>query len=120
MRDSLVAFLRAVPRLRVAEMAQSADAAMRLTRAVQPDVLVLDVNLSDVGILDLVRGLRAERPDLNLIVLADTLRQREQLAAAGASHALMKGCLDDQLRRALFDDPPPLLPSRPAVLACAR
>jgi hypothetical protein len=42
------------------------------------------------------------------------------LIAAGATHALVKGCLDDQLRRALFDEPPAVLLIRPAVLACAR
>jgi DNA-binding NarL/FixJ family response regulator len=100
-------------------MARDTAETMCLARALKPDILVIDANLSDTGIPELVRDLRVELPALNLVALADTVHQRELLAAAGASYALLKGFLDGQLRRAVLDLPSTGgLPDRPAALAC--
>ena len=75
----------------VAEAGSLAEALV-LDRAHRPDVLVIDVNLGDGSGMDLVRTVRAERPEAGLVVLTMYDEDSHLLAAleAGASSFVLK------------------------------
>ena len=71
----------------VVGQAGSVAEALEVARATQPDVVVTDLRLPDGSGLDIVRALRAERPDLALVVLTMDAGDDRLFAAmdAGAS-----------------------------------
>jgi DNA-binding NarL/FixJ family response regulator len=72
--------------------ASSISQALRLHATLQPDVLVVDVQLLDGSGLDLVRDLRRQRPDVGLVVLTFNPGDESIFAAldAGASAFVTK------------------------------
>ncbi|NJN93491.1 MAG: response regulator transcription factor [Anaerolineales bacterium] len=102
MGSSLRTFLRTIPGVRVADQVSSPDEALKVLSHCQPNLLLLDADAAN-GNLDTRLGqLRLAAPTLNLIVLANSWSQRQDALNAGASSALLKGCLDDQLRQAIL------------------
>ena len=65
------------------------------------DTLIIDA-AAPADLMGLLRQLNAERPDLNCIVLADSLAQEKAALAAGAGSALLKGFLDERLGRVVL------------------
>ena len=72
--------------------ASSGDEAFRMVEKVEPDVAVVDVSLEDAHGLDLVQNIRAQYPDVNVIVFSmyDESVYAERAIRAGASGYLMK------------------------------
>jgi DNA-binding NarL/FixJ family response regulator len=72
-------------------------------RELDPDVVVVDVSLEQGDGIDLVREVRAQRPELPLLVLSmhDEVIYAGRLLAAGASGYLMKQADAEQLLTAL-------------------
>jgi DNA-binding NarL/FixJ family response regulator len=103
MRNSLLAFLRATPGVDVVALVDSTTAALLLARNLFPDVVLVDTNLSEDGVLSMVRQLQLERPHLRSIVLAESVHQQQQALLAGASQALVKGFLGERLRDAVLN-----------------
>ena len=106
MRNSLVSYLRVIPRVDILAPADDTSTAIGLARSQQPDALVADVNLSEADLLYLVKLLRNEQPKLNCIVLADNVQQKQVFLSAGANCVLLKGFLDDRLKKALLTSLP--------------
>lgn len=103
MRDSLLAFLRAMPHVEVAALVDDGHVILEAVNQHRPRTLVMDANLCQETVLSVVRQLSIERPALNSVVLVDSLRQQRIFLAAGARHVLLKGCLDERLRAAVLD-----------------
>ena len=82
----------------VGEAASVAEAAA-LTRALSPDVAVVDVNLGDGSGLDLVRDLRAAHPSMGLVVCTMYEGDEHLLGAleAGASGFVLKSAPSDDV-----------------------
>lgn len=78
--------------LEVVAEASSVAEALAQARAHKPDVLVVDINLGDGSGIDVVRTMRAERPEVGLVVLTMYDGDDHLFAAleAGASAFVLK------------------------------
>jgi DNA-binding NarL/FixJ family response regulator len=72
-------------------------------RVLAPDVVIVDISLTQGDGLELVRDVHAQRPELPMLVLSmhDELIYGERLLAAGACGYIMKQAASDQLLVAL-------------------
>jgi DNA-binding NarL/FixJ family response regulator len=102
-RHGLTQLIDAEPDLKVCGEAQSDREARAAIRELQPDVMIVDVSLAQGDGIDLVREVRAQRPDMPMLVLSmhDETIYAERLIAAGASGYIMKEAAYDQLLTAL-------------------
>jgi DNA-binding NarL/FixJ family response regulator len=92
-RDQLAARLRREPDFDLVGVASNSRAAMQLTLAAQPDVLLIDPMMRDGMGLATLRRLVAEIPDLAVVVLTaiiDTTLEL-QLQSLGVRNSLAKG-----------------------------
>jgi len=66
--------------------------AVRIAAAARPDVVVLDLQLPDVSGVEVINGLRAEMPELRILMLSASGEQQDVLDAmkAGATGYLLK------------------------------
>ena len=66
--------------------------AVRIAAAARPDVVVLDLQLPDVSGVEVINGLRAEMPELRILMLSASGEQQDVLDAmkAGANGYLLK------------------------------
>ena len=67
--EGLVLLLNKQPDIRVVESARSGQELLDKISSVEPDILLLDVNLPDIGEEDLIIELRKVKPDLKIIYL---------------------------------------------------
>ncbi|WP_197319574.1 response regulator transcription factor [Saccharomonospora sp. NB11] len=91
--------------------APDADAAVRIARAVRPDVVLMDINLGNTSGVDATRAITGELPDTRVLVLSASGEHNDVLQAvkAGASGYLVKSAsvaeLVDAVRRTSEGDP---------------
>ncbi len=85
-RDAIGQAVEAQPDMDLVGVAGSAAEAFDLLRTSAPDVAVVDISLGDAHGLDLVQNLRAERPDLEVVVFSmyDEAVYAERALRAGA------------------------------------
>ena len=85
-RDAIAQAVNAQPDMDLVGVAGSAADAFDLLRAHRPDVAVVDISLGDAHGLDLVQNLRAEHPDLEVVVFSmyDEAVYAERALRAGA------------------------------------
>lgn len=102
MGSSLRTFLRTIPGTRVVDQVSCLDEALKILARYQPNLLLLDADATNGNLNTSLGQLRLAAPALTLIVLANSWNQRQDALNAGASSALLKGCLDDQLRQAIL------------------
>ena len=90
--QTLAAALGAMDGFTVAGVAQSGAEALLLAEAAQPDVALVDLDLPDFSGVELARRLRADRPDLRVVVLTGSLDLAyfSDAMEAGASGYLTK------------------------------
>jgi two-component system chemotaxis response regulator CheY len=76
----------------VAGEAATGQQAMQLARDVRPDLVTLDVILPDNTGLDVLKGLRAEQPDLKIVMVSAVGQDVivNEARAAGAGDYLVK------------------------------
>ena len=102
-RDGLKRILAANADIEVAGEAASGDEALRLVKAGDYDVAVIDMSMPGLAGIDLIKRLKAEKPGLRLLVLS--MHGEHQYAAralkAGASGYLNKDSAAEQLVGAL-------------------
>src|SRR5215510_15628701 len=102
-RQGLRLMIDEEPDLKVCGEAQSEREARIAIRDLEPDVVIVDISLTQGDGLELVRDVHAQRPELPMLVLSmhDELIYAERLLAAGASGYIMKQAASDQLLIAL-------------------
>jgi DNA-binding NarL/FixJ family response regulator len=102
-RHGLIQLIDAEPDLKVCGEAQSDREARAAIRELTPDVMIVDVSLAQGDGIDLVRDVRAQRPDLPMLVLSmhDEAIYAERMLAAGANGYIMKEAAYVQLLTAL-------------------
>jgi len=102
-RDGLKRILAATADLQVADEAASGDEALKLVKANDYDVAVIDMSMPGLAGIDLIKRLKSEKPKLRLLVLS--MHGEHQYAAralkAGASGYLNKDSAAEQLVTAL-------------------
>ncbi|WP_431729890.1 response regulator [Verrucosispora sp. TAA-831] len=85
--------------------------AVRVIGAARPDLVVLDLQLPDISGVQVIRGLRAERPDVRVLMLSASGEQQGVLDAvkAGATGYLLKSAglaeFLDAVRRTAAGEP---------------
>jgi two-component system response regulator DevR len=90
-RDSLRALLTATPHIDAVNQADDAASALRTIAQDHATLILLDGSLPGDEVGAVVREIRAERPQVRCIVLADNARQQREAKVAGADAVLLKG-----------------------------
>lgn len=92
MRQGLAQLIDNEPDLRVGAEADSAGAALDLVIAQKFDLVLLDVSLPDKNGLEVIKDIRAQKPDLAILVVSmhDEALYAERVLRAGARGYLMK------------------------------
>lgn len=100
-RVALRAVLASFPKLEVVGAVGGGLSAMVKIREQQPNLLVVDGNLSEDEVLALLRHMRQEQPEVYCVVLVDTPRQGGKFLSAGAHAALQRGDPPKNLQAAI-------------------
>ena len=102
-RQGVIALLQFDDALQVVGQAGNGQEALRLVKALQPDVILLDIKMEDASGLDCIPALLQAKADLRIIMLtmyADEVFLHTALRA-GASGYFLKGSDSKELARAI-------------------
>ncbi len=102
-RSGLSAFIRATPDLTLVGEAQTGEEAVQLCDLVQPDVLLLDLNMPVVDGLEATRLVHQRWPNILILVLTNVVEKglAKEALAAGASGYLLKDITAEELAAAI-------------------
>jgi two-component system response regulator NreC len=103
LRAGLTALLNAEPDLTVVGEASDGSECLRVAQAVQPDVILLDINMPGMNGLEVLPLLRQSAPQSRVLVLTmhdDSTYLRQVLRAGGAGYVL-KQAADKELLSAI-------------------
>ena len=102
-RDGLAALLRAAPDTELAGAAATGNQAIEMARQVQPDVVLMDLQLPELNGIEATRGVVADSPHTAVVVLTMFDDDDSVFAAlrAGARGYLLKGADHEEIRRAV-------------------
>src|SRR3984885_11957084 len=91
-RQGLALFIDREPDLMVCGEAEGANSALQAIRDAMPDFIVLDISLDGPDGLELLKVLRAEHPNLPVLILSmhDESSYAERALRAGANGYIMK------------------------------
>lgn len=102
-RNAFGLFLDRLPRVEVVGTAEDGEQALTLVASTRPDVVLMDLKMPRLNGLQATRKIRAEFPDVRVIMI--TLHDAKELkaasAAAGADRFIPKNRLRDELPGAL-------------------
>ena len=103
MRDGLRSLIEKQNGMAVVGEAENGRIALRLTRTLQPDVIVMDINMPDLNGIDATRQITAELPGVKIV--AFSMHADRQFVAemfkAGVSGYLLKDAAFDELAQAI-------------------
>jgi DNA-binding NarL/FixJ family response regulator len=102
-REGLVVALSALPDVEVVAEATSGDEAVEAASRLQPDVVLMDVNMPGINGIEATRRIVAESPHIGVLVLTmfDEDESVFQAMRAGARGYLLKGADRDDILRAV-------------------
>src|SRR5256885_4180803 len=117
-REGFAAALEADPGLTIVGQADNGEDGLRLARELQPDVVILDLRMPEMGGMTVLERLRTESPDSKVLVVTATEKAQPLLdaVAAGAAGYLTKRSTREELRQAVItvygggSFPSPILP----------
>ena len=95
---ALLAFARGID---VVHEACSGQEAVRIVSMEQPDVVLMDVRMPVMDGLEATRQIKADWPQVKVIVLTMHPSHRRDALAAGADHFLMKGRMGELLENTI-------------------
>jgi DNA-binding NarL/FixJ family response regulator len=90
MQESLQANLDAMPGVEVVALAGGCLSAVRLVQEKQPDMVVVDSNLSEDEVLAFLNDVKRRQPDIRVVVLTNTTRQQRRILNGGADAVLSR------------------------------
>ena len=96
-RKSLQALLSTWPRASEMHEASNGREAVQLVRELQPDVVLMDVRMPELDGLKATLQIKAQWPEIKVIVLSMYTEYRDQALAAGADAFVGKGEAPDKL-----------------------
>jgi two-component system, NarL family, invasion response regulator UvrY len=96
-------FLTDVDDIMIADEAATAEAAMRLVRSAEFDLVLLDISMPDKSGVEVLKSIKRERPNLPVLVLSMHPENRYaiQLLRFGASGYLQKEAMPTDLIKAI-------------------
>jgi DNA-binding NarL/FixJ family response regulator len=102
-REGLAGMLSTQPDLEVVGEASGGVEAVRLARELQPDVILMDLQMPDLDGAEAIERIRTANPDARVVVLTayDTDERILSAVQAGAQGYLLKGAPREELFRAL-------------------
>jgi DNA-binding NarL/FixJ family response regulator len=102
-RAGIKHFIDEVPKMEVAGEAATADSAIRLLRAQEFDVVLLDIGMPDKSGVEILAQIKRERPKLPVLILSmhPESRYAVQLLRGGASGYVQKEALGTDLIEAI-------------------
>jgi DNA-binding NarL/FixJ family response regulator len=102
-RDGLAMLLGSVPDVEVVGTAATGVQAVELVRELQPDVVVMDVQMPELNGIEATRQIASEAPSVGVVVLTMSEDDGTVFAAvrAGARGYLVKGAEQDEIVRAI-------------------
>lgn len=102
-RDGLVAMLRTQPDFEVVGEAGTGMDAVRWALSLRPDLMFLDLELPDLDGVEVIRRVRAQAPQVRIVVFTAFDRDEQIVGAirAGAEGYLLKGAPREQVFRAI-------------------
>jgi DNA-binding NarL/FixJ family response regulator len=103
-REGFAAALETDPGLTIVAQASNGTDALRLAREVQPDVVVLDLSMPEMGGMTVLERLRQEAPEAKVLIVTASEKAQALLdaVAAGAAGYLTKRCTREELRQAII------------------
>jgi DNA-binding NarL/FixJ family response regulator len=102
-REGLKALLAPAPAVQVVGEASDGKEAMHLIEVRQPDVVLMDAMMPVMNGLEATRRIKAEWPEVRVIVLTIHTALRAEALAAGADAFLVKGCPAGELLTAIME-----------------
>ncbi|MEW5754812.1 MAG: response regulator transcription factor [Pseudomonadota bacterium] len=102
-RDGYRRLLEGAPDVRVVAELDSGEAACQKYTSVQPDVVVLDLNMPGMGGLEALRRIRAKDPEARILVFSmhDSQTMVKRAVEAGAAGFLTKSSAASQMLEAV-------------------
>lgn len=103
-REGMVRALEQDPAIEVVGQACDGEEALAMARELEPDVVVLDMRMPRVGGVVVLERLRAEMPDVRVLVVTASENPEQLLdaVAGGASGYLSKRTTGEDLRQAVI------------------
>lgn len=91
--------LVAVPEFQIVGECSDGEAALRMVRTAQPDLLILDLAMPKMSGIEVLRALRTTNPTLKTLVLAATVDRRQtlEILQLGARGILLKDVVAERL-----------------------
>ncbi len=104
-REGLAAMFRNLPDLELVAAARDGDEAIERTRALQPDVIVLDLLMPRVGGVQAIVEMRRENPGARILVVTSATDDEHVFSAlqAGALGYMLKDAPPETLIQAIHD-----------------
>lgn len=98
-RDGLTRILSAYPEIEVVASVGSGEEAVARGAELQPDIFLLDVNMPGIGGVGATQQLRAENPEVNILMLTVSEQESDLFAAvrSGARGYMLKDATSSQL-----------------------
>ena len=90
-RDGLRALLTAIPQVESSKEVDDASSALRIVKEHHPALVLISTDLSGDEVWDLLRQIKAERPQTRSILLVNDVQQQRLAQAAGADGVLFEG-----------------------------
>ncbi|HSI35220.1 MAG: response regulator [Phycisphaerae bacterium] len=102
-RQGLGQLINEEPDLQIAGEAEDFQEALAALDAVQPDVAIVDISLKDRSGIELIKEIKAKRPELPILVLSmhDESLHAERVLRAGAKGYIMKQEATEQVMGAI-------------------
>ncbi len=102
-RDGLRSLLEKETDMAVVAEAENGRDAVKLSRKLNPDIVVMDINMPDLNGVDAATLILEESPDVKIIALSihSTRRYVARMLKAGASGYLVKHCAYEELADAI-------------------
>lgn len=102
-REGLKALLYSAPDLEVVGEARDGDEAIRLAASLQPDVILMDLNMPGMSGIEATRRILRTSPHMSILVISMFEDDDSVFAAlqAGARGYLLKGALKAEILRAI-------------------
>ena len=91
LRNSLQSLMTTMPQIEILAETSDPSALLRMGAGIQPDVVLLDASLPEEQVWAALRQIKEEWCRTRSIVLVEDSQQQQQVQAAGADVALLKG-----------------------------
>jgi DNA-binding NarL/FixJ family response regulator len=103
-RAGLISLLSEMAEFQIVGEAGDGESAVELVRRVQPDIVLLDVNMPGMGGVEVVRALRKSKVACKILMLTISKSDEDLFGAitAGADGYLLKNAEPEELRKAIL------------------